>query len=85
MLETVVHYLKFFFFNKEKKKQSELRHELLFSNAHHIKKKSGKALGHPLLPAVSQIAFLETSEKYFCRRADSVKEKVQQQSIISTL
>lgn len=73
--ETVVHSFKKFLTIKERKSKQSQRHELSFSNTHHIKRKSYKALGHPLLPAVSQIAFLETGVKHVFRTADSEKER----------
>lgn len=38
-------------------------------------KNSYKALGHPLLPVTSQIAFSKPSVKYFCRTADPEQER----------
>lgn len=38
-------------------------------------KTSYKALGHPLLPVMSQIAFSKPSVKYFCRTADPEQER----------
>lgn len=38
-------------------------------------KNSYKALGHPLLPVASQIAFPKPSVKYFCRTADPEQER----------